>query len=310
MFDELEAQKQERTGRESLQAQLEVSTAPSLSAKAAREELCSLRLASAEAARKHDLAILASGTHPLARWREVSPSFSQRYFKVMDQLRMIGRRNMLCGMHVHVELPDPERRIDVMTRLIPYLPLFVALSASSPFWEGSDTGLLSYRPAAYDELPRSGIPELFAGEQEYRRYVTALIEAGAIEDASFIWWMVRPSLQFPTLELRAPDVCTRLDDAIALACLYRVLVRHLFRTLATNRGLTAADRAIAVENKWSAQRYGVQATFAGMGGPQSVAEFLDEVVRLTTGDAAALGCTTKLNIAAASFLVAHPPMAS
>ena len=120
-----------------------------------------------EAAQKHGLAILAAGTHPLARWREVSPSRSERYFKVMDMLRMIGRRNMLCGMHVHVELPDPHARVDVMTRLTPYLPLFVALSASSPFWLGAETGLMAYRPAAYDELPRSGIPELFGTEAEY-----------------------------------------------------------------------------------------------------------------------------------------------
>ena len=148
----------EKTSRESLQAQLEVATAPSASVATVRDDLRQLRMTAAEAARKHGLAILASGTHPLARWREVLPSSSEHYSKVMDMLGLIGRRNMLCGMHVHVELPDPRRRVDVMMRLIPYLPLFVALSASSPFWQASKTGLMAYRPAAYDELPRSGNP--------------------------------------------------------------------------------------------------------------------------------------------------------
>jgi carboxylate-amine ligase len=294
LFREFDARTDGTAERESLQAQMEVSTTPSASAGAAREELCRLRHASAATARKHGLAILASGTHPLARWREVSPSSSERYFKVMDMLRMIGRRNMLCGMHVHVELPDPHRRVDVMTRLVPYLPLFIALSASSPFWQSSETGLMAYRPAAYDELPRSGIPELFGNEEEYDRYVSALTGAGAIEDASYIWWMVRPSLKYPTLELRAPDVCTRIGDAMAIACLYRALARHLFRTPERNAGLTAADRAIAVENKWIAQRYGIHGTFAGRSGPQTAAELLEEVIAVTAEDAEALGCSNEI----------------
>ncbi|MGO9547511.1 MAG: carboxylate-amine ligase [Rhodomicrobium sp.] len=294
LFGSLGEKTNGRAGKESLQAQLEVSTAPATSLTAARRELCSLRLASARAASEHGLVILASGTHPLARWREVSPTQSERYFKVMDSLRIIGRRNMLCGMHVHVELPDPRRRVEVMTRLIPYLPLFVALSASSPFWQGEETGLFAYRPAAYDELPRSGIPEAFADEMDYQRYVAALVEAGAIEDASYIWWMVRPSLKYPTLELRAPDVCTRLEDAIALACLYRALVRHLFNTPGQNKGRSAAGRAIAIENKWSAQRYGLGALFAARNGPQSVEAALDEVIVMTAEDAAALGCSKEI----------------
>ena len=203
---------------------------------------------------------------------------------------MIGRRNMLCGMHVHVELPDPQRRVDVMTRIIPYLPLFIALAASSPFWEGHETGLLSYRPAAYDELPRSGFPGIFFSEEEYRRYVTALVQAGAIEDASYIWWMVRPSSKYPTLELRAPDVCTSLDDAIAIACLYQGLISYLFRTPGKFRDLSAADGAIAYENKWRAQRYGVQGTFAARDGPQSCGQLLDEVIDMIADDACSLGC--------------------
>jgi len=294
LFSELKAMTKARAGREFLQAQMEVCTTPCTSSTAALEQLRSLRSASAEAAAKYGLVILASGTHPLARWREVSLTASERYLKVMESLRMIGMRDMVCGMHVHVELPDPRRRVDVMRRMIPYLPLFIALSASSPFWQGQETGLMSYRPAAYDELPRSGIPDLFTNEEDYDCYIAALTEAGAIEDASYIWWTLRPSLKYPTLELRAPDACTRLGDAIALACLYRALARHLFRMPENNTSLNAADRAIAVENKWSAQRYGVRAVFAARSSPRSVAAYLDDVIALTAEDAAALSCSNEI----------------
>jgi carboxylate-amine ligase len=294
LFNELRAMAGGQAGRELLQAQMEVRTAPSASCAESRAQLRSLRWVSAEATEKQGLVILASGTHPMARWREVSLTPSERYLKVMESLRMIGRRDMVCGMHVHVELPDPHRRVDVMTRMIPYLPLFIALSASSPFWQGHETGLMSYRLASYDELPRSGIPDLFESVRDYENYVTALVASGSIEDASYIWWAIRPSHNYPTLELRAPDVCTRLDDAIALACLYRALARHLFRTPGRNRGLKVADRAIAVENKWSAQRYGIRATLAARDGPRTVAEFLNEVIAMTAEDAAALGCAGEI----------------
>ena len=150
-----------RIEREFLQAQIEVATEPHDDVGAARRELLRLRQNAAAAAAEHGLAMLACGTHPRARWRDSVQSPKDRYAKVMDDLQMIGQRNMLCGMHVHVEFPDPSRRVDVMTRMLPYLPLFIALSTSSPFWQGRATGLKGYRLAAYDELPRTGLPELF-----------------------------------------------------------------------------------------------------------------------------------------------------
>jgi carboxylate-amine ligase len=141
----------------------------------------------------------------------------------MDDLQLIGLRDLLCGMHVHVQLPDGEDRVDVMTRMLPYLPLFVALSTSSPFWTSHCTGLKSYRLAAYDELPRTGVPELFRKTEEFEAYIEALTKAGAIENSSYIWWAIRPSLKHPTLELRAPDSCTFVDDSVAIAALYRSL---------------------------------------------------------------------------------------
>ena len=176
---------------------------------------------------------------------------------------MIGQRNMLCGLHVHVELPDPDDRVDVMTRMLPYLPLFIALATSSPFWRSRPTGLKGYRLAAYDELPRTGVPELFRTKEEFDAYVDALVKAGVMEDSSYMWWSMRPSLKHPTLELRAPDCPTLVDDSIAIAALYRSLARRLTRNPELNRDITAVTRAIVVENKWRAQRYGVHGTFVG-----------------------------------------------
>ena len=160
----------------------------------------------------------------------------------------------------------PNERVDVMTRMLPYLPLFVALATSSPFWQSRQTGLMGYRLAAYDELPRTGVPELFRSQEEFDAYIEALVKAGVIENSSYIWWAIRPSLKHPTLELRAPDCCTRVEDTIALAALWRTLARRLYRNPWINWDMNAVSRAIVVENKWRAQRYGVHGTFVNIDG--------------------------------------------
>jgi len=281
-------------GREFLQAQIEVATEPHRSARTARHELLRLRQSAAAAAAEHGLAILACGTHPLAAWRDAVQSPKDRYSQVMDVLQMIGQRNMLCGMHVHVEFPDPSRRVDVMRRMLTYLPLFIALSASSPFWQGRATGLKGYRLAAYDELPRTGLPELFHDNAEYETYVDAMVMSGAMPDASHLWWAIRLSQKYPTLELRAADCCTRLDDALALAALYRALARFLYRHPEHNAGINVVDRSIAVENKWRAQRYGAQGSFVTRSGAVTVADMLDRVLELVSSDADILGCGEEL----------------
>src|SRR6202012_3895807 len=239
-------------GREFLQAQIEVATEPHTNPADARRELLRLRQSAAAAAAEHGLSIAGCSTHPMALWREAVQSPKDRYASVMDALQMIGQRNMLCGMHVHVEFPDPSRRVDVMTRMLPYIPLFIALSASSPFWQGQATGLKGYRLAAYDELPRTGLPELFHSTADYDAYVDAMVSSGAMADASHLWWAIRPSLKYPTLELRGADSCTRLDDTVAIATLYRVLARFLYRNPEHNAEIDVVDRSIAVENKWRA----------------------------------------------------------
>ena len=294
-FDAARAATEGRIAPEFLQPQVEVISSPHMNMADARVELRHLRRTLAAVAAEHGLAIFAAGTHPTALWREAQQTPKERYDAVMHDLQMIGQRDLLCGLHVHVALPDPDRRVDVMYRMLPYLPLLLALSTSSPFWQSRRTGLRGYRLAAYDELPRTGVPELFRTREEFDAYIAALVRADVIRDSSYVWWAIRPSLANPTLELRAPDSCTLVEDGVAIAALYRTLARHLYVNRWRNADLDAVARAIIVENKWQAQRYGVHATFAAEDGAVTVAEMLERVICDTAADAAALGCTAEID---------------
>jgi carboxylate-amine ligase len=289
-FEAAQAATDGRMHGEFLQSQVEVVSSPHSTMSGARAELRELRKTIARVAAEHGLAIIAAGTHPTAIWGQSQQTQKDRYDVVMHDLQMIGQRNMLCGMHVHVELPDADRRIDVMCRMLPYLPLFLALSTSSPFWQSRRTGLKGYRLAAYDELPRTGVPELFRTNAEFDAYVAALVRAGVMEDSSYVWWAIRPSLNHPTLELRAPDCCTLVEDTIAIAALYRTLMRHLDCNPARNADIDVVARAIVVENKWRAQRYGVSGTFVAADGAVTVGEMLERIIEETAEDAEALDC--------------------
>jgi carboxylate-amine ligase len=286
----------DQVSSEMLQSQIEVATKPHVDMARANAELRELRRQVASHAAQHRLAIIAAGTHPTAKWATARQSPGERYDTVMQDLQIIGQRDMLCGMHVHVELPHGDDRIDVMYRMLPYLPLFIALSTSSPFWQSMRTGLKGYRLAAYDELPRTGIPELFRTRAEFDAYIQALTRAGVIPDASYVWWAIRPSHKHPTLELRAPDSCTFVDDSIAIAALYRSLIRQLCHNPLRNWELTAVMRAIIVENKWRAQRYGISGTFVNIDGDgaTTVSDMLDQVIEDVLPHAEALGCTAEL----------------
>jgi len=193
-------------------------------------------------------------------------------------------------------VPKLENRVELIMRLTPYLPLLLALSTSSPFWQGHLTGLRGYRLAAYDEMPRTGLPELFSTKEEYDAYVAALVWAKIIPDASYIWWALRPSLRNPTVELRVADSCTRLDDAVAIAALFRCLVRALDRDRHLNAGFDLVGRAITQENKWHAQRHGVDAVFVDpfARSPLTVKQWLDQVLDLIAEDVEALGCASDI----------------
>jgi carboxylate-amine ligase len=281
---------------EMLQSQIEVATAPCETMAEAREQLRRFRSILTKRAAGHGLGIVACGTHPLALWHEQKQTPKERYDEVMEDLQMVGFRDTLCGMHVHVEVPDPARRVEIMYRTFPFLPLLLALSTSSPFWQGHRTGLHGYRLAAYDELPRTGFPPLLKTLEEYQHYVDTLVSADVIKDASYIWWLIRPSLQHPTLELRIADACTRLDDAITIAAIFRCLIRHLVEQTDINADLSAIGRAIAIENKWRAQRYGIGMSFIDQQSMQAkpIAVVLEELLSRIADDAEALGCVTEV----------------
>lgn len=282
--------------REMLQSQLEISTKPALSMEVMHGELRDLRQTIGAVAADHGLSYFAASTHPTAGWSGGQPTQKIRYDGMMQDLQMLGERNLLCGMHVHVQLPDVDRRVDVMRRMIPYIPLFIALSTSSPFWRSRSTGLMGYRLAAYDELPRTGIPELFESNADYDAYINALMETRVIQDSSYIWWTIRPSAANPTLELRAPDVCTRVEDAVSLAALYRALARHLYNHSEMNQNIGSVDRAIAVENKWRAQRYGIHGSFVDRseGRAVPISEELDRLIALLQDDIGELQCEDEI----------------
>jgi glutamate---cysteine ligase / carboxylate-amine ligase len=281
---------------EMLQSQLEIATLPATRMEQARDELIDLRSGLSQIAGDHGLLLMAAGTHPSAVWTRQRQTATARYDKLMRDLQMLGSRNQVCGLHIHVEIPDPDRRVDVMVRLTPFLPLLLALSTSSPFWQTHRTGLMGYRLSAYRELPRTGLPEMFETASEYQRYVDTMVAARAIDDSSFLWWSIRPSLRHPTLELRVCDSCTRLYDVIAIAALFRCLVRRVDRDPALNANPGAVTRALASENIWRAQRYG---THGGLIDENErimkpVADVLDEVLALVAEDAQALDCVTEV----------------
>ena len=281
--------------RELLESQVEIMTPPCTSFADARASLAGQRGALAAIGRAHDILVLGGGSHPVARWQRQKQTAKARYDAIADDMQMLARRDVVCGMHVHVEVPDPARRVDLMNRLLPYTPTLLALSASSPFWQGRETGLNAYRLSVWGEMPRTGLPELFADTAEYDRLVAAMVRAKAIPDASFLWWTLRPSTRFPTLELRVADSCTRLDDTLAVAALYCCLVRHLDHHPKLNCGLTSVSRAVASENMWRAQRRGVQASFIDeRGNVVPFAEHLKAILDAVAKDADALGCTDEL----------------
>jgi carboxylate-amine ligase len=258
----------------------------------AYDEMLRLRRGVAEVAREKHLHMLAAGTQPIAAWGEQVETPRDRYRNLIEDFQIVARRNVLCGLHVHVAVPPEVDRVVLMNRAMPWLPALLALSTSSPFWNSEPTGLLSYRQAAYDEWPRTGIPDHFADEAEYARFVELLVAGGAAKDASFLWWAIRPATRYPTLELRICDACTRVADTVAIASLYRCLLRLLVRRPERAQAWTPFTRRLIDENRWRAKRHGLDADFLSLDGRPAtpcrdvVRALLDDVAE----DAQALGC--------------------
>lgn len=247
---------------ELLQCQVEVKTPILQMSTEAFDSLMAGRRRLVDVAKSFDMGVVAAGTHPLAQWRSQVPTSELRYEELLDDFQIIAQRNLLCGLHVHAEVREGIDRIQLMNRVMRWLPLFLALSVSSPYWARQDTGLMSYRQAAYDEWPRTGIPRLFEDELEYRRYVQILIRARAIPDESYIWWSIRPSSRYPTIELRITDACPRAIDAVCIAELFRAVVLQECLNVARGDQIRLRDgieRLLIEENRWRAKRFGVRA---------------------------------------------------
>ena len=281
---------------EYLQCQMEVGTEVCATVAEARDELRRLRGAIAKEAAKHGLAPIAASCHPSADWKDQHHTHKERYDQLREDLAGVVRRLLICGMHVHVGLRSDALRADLMGQLSYFLPHLLALSASSPFWKGEDTGLASYRLTVFDNLPRTGLPPLLADWGEYERSVQALVEIGVIEDASKIWWDLRPSSRFPTLETRIMDVQPRLEHALSLAALVQCLTRMLWRLRTANQRWRRYDTFLIGENRWRAQRYGITEGLIdfGRGEIVPVPELVEELITLLADDAEALGCVTEL----------------
>jgi len=287
---------QERVAREFLRSQIEVGTSVHRTPREAGRELAQLRATMARLAGEHGLAPIAASTHPFARWSAQQPTERDRYQAIAHDLAGVGRRLVICGMHVHVGVEDDELRIDLMNQARYFLPHLLVLSTSSPFAEGEDTGLKCYRLAAYQELPRTGLPGRFESWEEYRHTVDLLVRNGIIEDASKIWWDMRPSSRFPTLEMRITDVCTRLEDAVCVAAMYVSVLRMLYRIRRNNQTWRTYPLFLLSENRWRAQRYGVGGTLFDFGRGELVPfrDLVDELILLLGEDAEALGCRAEV----------------
>jgi len=235
---------------------------------------------------------MASGTHPIAAWHVQVETPKARYRELMEDFQIVGRRNVLCGLHIHVAVPAQIDRIVLMNRVLHWVPVFLALSTSSPFWDREATGLLSYRQSAYDEWPRTGIPDHFADEAEYMRMAELLVKGGAMKDASYLWWTIRPALRYPTLELRICDACTNLEDSLAIAALYRCVVSLLARRPELAPAWTPFTRRLIDENRWRAKRFGVEAEFLPFDGgpPQKCKAVVGSLLDAVGEDARRLGC--------------------
>ena len=283
--------------REIIASMIDLATGTHQSLGKAADELKSMRALLAIIARRHGLALMACGTHPFSDWRSQVLTQKARYAVVADSLGTLSKRVHVCGLHVHVALPDPRQRVEIMNRAQGFLPVFLALSTSSPFWGGAATGLKSYRSAAYDETPRTGLPVRFADADEFNRFVGKMSAAGFIEDGSFLWWAIRPSQRYPTLELRIMDSCTDWRDPIAIAALYRCLVQALVADPALGAAWEDHHYLINNENRWQAIRYGLggQMLDPAEGSKQAMADRVLALVDLLQPSAAALGCMAELD---------------
>ena len=286
----------EQVTTELMQCQVEIGTRVCNTVQEGRDELIRLRRGVADVVREYGFEIIAASTHPFAQVLDIQRTRKERYDSLTAQMQEVGRRLLISGMHVHVGLDGDEMRNDFIGQVSYVLPHFLALSTSSPFWQGHDTGLKSYRLAVWDELPRTGLPELYESYGEYRRHVEVLVRCGVIRDSTELWWDVRPSERFPTLEMRIPDLCTRVEDAVCIAALYRCWLRLLYRLRRSNQRWRRYARLLIEENRWRAHRFGMDEGLIDFGRGEVVPypDLVDEIIEFIREDAEHFGCVDEV----------------
>ena len=278
---------QERVKAEMHASVVEVGTAVCSNIKEAKQELKKLRLDMIKLARENGLRLASAATHPFADWRvqEITPD--ERYKNIVEDMQLVARANLIFGLHVHIGVEDRETAIHLMNHARYFLPHILALSTNSPFWLGMDTGLKSYRCKVFDKFPRTNIPDYFPSWGEYDNFIKLLIKTGCIDNAKKIWWDIRPHPFFNTLEFRVCDIPMRVEETIALAALIQATIAKLYKLYAANQGFRLYRRALIMENKWRAARYGLDGKLIDFGKQKEVyarelvneyLDFVDDVV--------------------------------
>lgn len=269
------------------QSVVEVGTGICKDVAEAARELKALRLQICELAKQNGLRLASAGTHPFADWRKQDIYPDERYEIIVQDLKMVARANLIFGLHVHIGVEDRETSIHLMNAARYFLPHILALSTNSPFWLGMDTGLKSYRGKVFDKFPRTNIPDYFNSWGEYESFVNLLVKTNCIDNAKKIWWDIRPHPHFPTLEFRICDVPMRADETIAITALIQATIAKLYKLHAANQGFRLYRRALIMENKWRAARYGLDGKLIDFGKQTEVPlrdliyeylQFVDDVV--------------------------------
>jgi carboxylate-amine ligase len=256
--------------RESIKAEMhqsmvEVGTEVCYTPAEARSELVRLRKAIMELAGRHNLKIAAAGSHPFSSWVNQDITPFERYIGVKQDMQMLAQQLLIFGTHIHIGIEDPDLLIDIMNAVRYMLPHALCLTTSSPFWIGQDTGLKSYRSIIFRNFPRTGIPPSFGSSSEFKNYVDTLVKTGSIPDGTKIWFDVRPNHNYPTLEFRICDVCTRIDEAVCIAAIFQALVFKLWKLRRDNMTFRIYPAMLIEENKWRAVRYGLDGKLIDFG---------------------------------------------
>lgn len=278
------------------QSMVELGTPVCTTVAEAHEELVKQRSFIARLAREKGLAIMCSGTHPFSRWIDQQVTPFPRYLGVLEEMQLLAQRLLIFGMHVHIGVEDRALAIDTMNVVRYMLPHILALSTSSPFWLGRRTGLKSYRSVVFEDFPRSGIPDICRTVADYDNLVGTLVRTGCIPDASKIWWDVRPHHKYPTLEFRICDICTRVDEAMAIVALFQAIVLWLWKLRRSNVTFRVYRRDMLEENRWRASRYGLDGKMIDFGKMSEVPtrQLIRELLELISEEVDELGIRSYL----------------